>query len=161
MESWVEVNGNKLYKVSDMGNIFSVNANRIIKKQVNKYGYEYVDMYLSGVKSRRNVHKLVIEAFIGIQDGQVDHIDGDKRNNRLSNLRYCSGWQNKINHLTKDKKIEGKYSSKHVGVFFRKNRNRWIASATVEGKRTLIGSFKHELDAKESYDKFLSSKMVI
>jgi hypothetical protein len=57
-------------------------------------GYRFVALK-GGVCRKHYVHRLVMEAFAGPGPGKdVNHIDGDKTNNRLSNLEYCDRLHN-------------------------------------------------------------------
>lgn len=76
----------------------------IIKPCYNNSGYIQVSVPLvSGIKTTV-VHRLVAEAFLPHQEGQeVDHIDGDKTNNRVENLRWITHERNCQNPLTKSR----------------------------------------------------------
>jgi hypothetical protein len=101
-EEWRDVAGyNGLYKVSNLGRIHSVRANRLLKpnpqrRKDRKQGYLYTFFSDSGHRKRPVVHRIVAKAFLGpCPTGyQVNHIDGDKHNNRATNLEYVTGSQN-------------------------------------------------------------------
>lgn len=104
-----------IYSVSEEGKIFShprtefVQSKRtgghyryrsgsFIKTQVNKLGYEQVGLYLEGVCSRVLVHRLVAKAFVEnpLELPEVNHKDGNKSNNCVSNLEWVSRRQNAL-----------------------------------------------------------------
>jgi hypothetical protein len=91
-EVWVEIPGKPGYVVSNLGQVMSP-FGRILKPQKNgKYGYVGVCL---GKGPRYYLHRLVAAAFIGDGEGlDVDHINGDTSDNRLSNLRYLSHAEN-------------------------------------------------------------------
>lgn len=98
-EIWKPVVGyERLYEVSNLGNVRSLNYNRKgeIKKlaiQIDGGGYHYVSLCSNGKVKKFLIHKLVMSAFIGeppIDKPEVNHIDEDKSNNCISNLHYCS-----------------------------------------------------------------------
>lgn len=65
---------------------------RILTQSTHSGGYRVVSLR-DGKK--HYVHRLVMEAFFGVAEGQdVNHIDGDKTNNRLDNLEYCDRLHN-------------------------------------------------------------------
>jgi hypothetical protein len=71
----------------------------------------------------------------------LDHIDGDKTNNMLSNLREVDSFENQRNcPKRKDN------SSGVTGVSFRKNSGKWVANISFDGKQKHLGYF----DTKES-----------
>lgn len=108
MEQWKAVAGYEgIYEVSDLGSIRSLDRKnslgRSIKGRALKpAGVRYlkVVLYVEGKRRTVTVHRLVAEAFIGIPQGMhVDHIDGDKHNNRLSNLQVLSQLENQQKYL--------------------------------------------------------------
>lgn len=90
-----------LYKVSNMGRVIGLKRNRILKSAPNEKGYQMVTLCKDGRMRTFKVHKLVAETFIGKKDGfEVNHIDGDKSNNQVNNLEYCSHSEN-VKHAIK------------------------------------------------------------
>ena len=94
---WKQVVGFEgLYDISDNGEVYSHVTNRILKHAVKKFGYHQVTL----VKNKKNyycsVHVLVAEAFIPKIDGKkyVNHKDGDKNNNCVENLEWCTAKEN-------------------------------------------------------------------
>ena len=87
-----------LYKVSNDGRVFSVKRNKILKPKVTKDGYFEVCLFNSHNNSRcyKRVHRLVAETFIPNPENktQVNHKDGDKTNNCVSNLEWNTPKEN-------------------------------------------------------------------
>lgn len=88
--------GFEFYFAGDDGFIYSdkyLNMKRL--SLVNhKNGYTYVQLSLNGKKLLKRVHRLIALAFLGKSELQVNHIDGNKSNNNLSNLEYVSSFDN-------------------------------------------------------------------
>lgn len=84
-----------------------------------------------------SLHRFITKAKRG---DSVDHINGNKLDNRLENLRVCTHKQNMANR-------------KHKGVYFLKQKKRFIARVKTNGKHTYVGSFKLEEDAIKAYQK--------
>lgn len=66
------------------------------RQHMNRYGYMAVKLCKLGKCRQRLVHRLVALAFLPFDDvrGQVNHIDGDKTNNRVDNLEWVTGKEN-------------------------------------------------------------------
>ena len=103
-EIWKEIEGtNGVYEVSNLGRVKSKkyrNSSReaILKTQVLSIGYPAVKMTIHGVRQTRLVHRLLAEAFLPkpTHNGklEVNHIDGDKTNNRIDNLEWVTSSRN-------------------------------------------------------------------
>ena len=79
-----------LYYASNFGRIFSSKTGKCLKLQNNGSGYLKINLYKDGIKKGLFVHRLVMSAFCGQSDLVVNHIDGNKQNNRLDNLEYAT-----------------------------------------------------------------------
>lgn len=105
IEIWKDIpNYEGLYQVSNLGNVKSLDhyssngftdilyKGRLLKQQKDKYGYLSVVLYKNGKYKRCKVHRLVALAFIeNLYDmTEINHIDGNKKNNNVSNLEYST-----------------------------------------------------------------------
>lgn len=65
---------------------------KLLKKTILNTGYEQVNLYINGNCNKVSVHRLVAELFIENPNNypQVNHIDGNKRNNNIINLEWCT-----------------------------------------------------------------------
>lgn len=84
------------FDISTLGRIRNNKTNHIIKPDKEEKGYCRLSIKINGKKKHFAVHRLVAIAFIPNPNNlpQVDHIDGDKTNNKVSNLRWVSNKQN-------------------------------------------------------------------
>lgn len=98
-----------IYQVSTLGNVRSLSRDivqqhfsdnkycrrikyRIVKPAKNKHGYKTVSLCFNGNKKTRNIHRLVAETFIANPNDYpcINHIDGNKENNNVNNLEWCT-----------------------------------------------------------------------
>lgn len=87
------------YAVTRDGRVWSYKSNRFLTNTNNGQGYLQVTLSIGGVNKKYRIHRLVAEAFIPNPEGkpQVDHIDQDKSNNCVENLRWATGSENITN----------------------------------------------------------------
>jgi hypothetical protein len=78
---------------------------------------------------------------------QLDHIDRDKRNNRIANLRECDTAENHQNQDT----VTRKGTSRYLGVCKPTDREGWRAQITVNGKQNYLGMYRCETAAYVAY----------
>ena len=150
MEIWKEVKGKEdYYLVSSQGRVKSIRFGKehILKQTMNR-GYFSVGLYGKEDKQTIRVHQLVAISFLNHKvSGHklvVDHIDGNKLNNNVSNLQLISQREN----ASKDRRNG---SSKHIGVSFDNKSKKWISQIYVGNKNKRLGLFESEIDASNEY----------
>lgn len=118
-----------LYSISNDGTVFSHDYNHTkqtkqLKPVKRSDGYLMVNLYQDSKLKIHFIHRLVLETFVPNPDNKpyCDHIDTDKTNNHVSNLRWCTHKENCNNPLTKASKKgkkHGRYD--HTKYTFRNN----------------------------------------
>lgn len=99
METWKKLRDYPSYEVSDLGLIRDSETHCPIRTRVNAQGYCIFGIR-KGIEGRRQkiltVHREVANAFILNSHNlpQINHIDGDKTNNAVSNLEWCTQQEN-------------------------------------------------------------------
>ena len=102
-----------------------------------------------GMKDGKRVRILMHRLIARTPDGlDTDHRDGDGLNNQRYNLRPATRAQNMWN-----RKPNKKGSSKHKGVGWHKQHQKWVASIQVSKVRSHLGLFDNEEDAAAAYQK--------
>jgi predicted metal-binding transcription factor (methanogenesis marker protein 9) len=102
MEIWKNVvNYEDYFKISNFGNVFSLRTNKILKQVISPTGYSTIPTKIGGRKGKYlcfKVHRLVAMAFLGNIENklQVNHKDGNKQNNAVYNLEWCTNQENQI-----------------------------------------------------------------
>ncbi len=125
IEQWKLIDGYDNYEVSSFGRVRNNETSRIMKLNVAKAGYVQIDLCKDGKRKNHRVHRLVGFAFLEKKDGdiEVDHIDHNRSNNIITNLRWTTSSGNGRNASKRKDNSSG-----HQGVFFDKVNNRWFAS---------------------------------
>lgn len=154
MTEWRDVVGYEgSYEVSDDGQVRSVDRiiqtrnrwgecgrrfpSRILKPFLSRQGYVRVALSEGAAgHTKRTVHSLVAEAFIGPRpEGlQVCHNDGDKSNNRPSNLRYDTGSNNVRDSVRHGTQVEARKTHCAQGHPYDEANTKWIRTATGKGR---------------------------
>ena len=107
MEIWKEIKGYEgLYEVSSEGRVKSTGKKKGIMRPGTSKGYLKVGLTKDGIRSMFRVHRLVAEAFIPNPDNkpEVDHINGDRKDNRVENLRWMTHKENNNNPVTLERR---------------------------------------------------------
>lgn len=171
-EIWLPIPGvSNIYRVSNQGRIKSIDrqvyrkiccGNITIKGKIIRQSYsgdKYLQVTLYGgkvYKAQYRSNQLVFFTFnpeVKLINGyQVDHIDNNKENNRLSNLQYI-----KSRHNSAKRSMNLKKTSQFTGVSWSKERNKWQSHIRINGKSKSLGRYSNEIDASIAYQKALQS----
>jgi hypothetical protein len=94
------------------------------------------------------LHRVVYRMFKGRVPKMLDHADGNPLNNRIENLRPCTQSQNAQN-----RKLQANNTSGIKGVYWNKNKNKWMARVMTKGARKFLGYFDSLDAAAEAVNK--------
>ena len=137
MEVWKDIAGYEgFYQISSLGRVKSLarvitksngvklNVKETIRKQSKcPKGYLFISLNGENKRKMHKVHRLVAETFIPNPDNkpQVNHIDGNKRNNKVENLEWVTNSENQIHALDKGlvKRNINSHRSKRVRQYTR------------------------------------------
>jgi hypothetical protein len=146
-EEWRPVVGSEgAYSVSNLGRIRSNKNERIMKASGEPY--LIINFRYSGKKISKTVHSVVFDAFNGSDRNGfvIDHIDGNRKNNRAENLRLLTSGQN----IFRAKKGNSVYR----GVHWCKAKKKFIAEGSRWGRKKSLGQFDCDLLAAFEVAKF-------
>lgn len=134
LEQWKPVAGYEdRYEVSNTGRVRRVKPTRqrgkgsLLTQWPDVGGYPYVSLWHNNKRSNAKVHKLMAIAFLGEPkpNMQVNHIDGDKTNNHLSNLEWVTSSTN-LRHAYKLGLKQPTRGERHGNVALSEEKVHWI-----------------------------------
>ena len=148
-EQWRSISGYISYQVSNLGRIRNTSTGKILKAGEMKSGYRNVVLCRDGHTHTHFIHRIVAGEFIDNPFSKqcVDHIDHDKANNCVPNLRWAT---QRENHMNMTKRAQA--SSLYKGVYWSKQKQKWHAMIKTNGKSKHLGFYEMEKDAAEAYN---------
>lgn len=153
-EIWRDINGFEgFYQVSNQGRVRSLDRTvdkagvnkvvrgKVLRPSISNTGYEKVDLYFGGQRTKAYVHRLVASAFLPNTDelAYVNHRDENKLNNTAQNLEWCTPSYNSTYGHMRDmtrgsKRIVCTKNGEVVGVF----KSQREAAKAVEAKTSSL-----------------------
>ena len=131
-----------LYAVDDSGNVYSYKCGRtrLLKPSINGRGYYMVNLHKDKAQKTFGVHRLVAKAFLPDFEEtlEIDHVDRNKLNNNLSNLRMVTHQENMFNRNVK-------------GYTWHKKAKKFRAYIAINAEKIHLGLFDKEEDARAAY----------
>lgn len=163
MEQWKDVIGYKgIYQVSDEGRIRSCDrvvyispckrypnghekklSGRILKAWDSR-GYKHVNLHKDGVSKQVQVHRIVASAFVANTDNkpQVNHINGDKADNRAVNLEWVTQKENTIHASAVLGHISRKLTDEQIRTIREDSRSSRKIAADYGVSHTTVNDIK-------------------
>jgi hypothetical protein len=122
----------------------NVKTERILKPAIDNHGYYKISLRKDGNKFNKRIHKFVANAFLPNPENKrcIDHVDNNRLNNDIKNLRWATYSENNMN-----RKISSKNKSGFKGISWHKKRNKWQSHITINGKQQNLGYFDNIEDA--------------
>ena len=154
-EIWKDIPGYEgEYKVSNMGNVYSIIKHRLSSLILNKtLGYLFVNLHGKNYR----VHRLVALTFIPNPENKpyIDHINTIKTDNRVENLRWCTPMENTHNQISFTKMVEA-IKKANIGKFGIKNgKHKKVYQYNKDG--TFIKEWDSISDAARFYNTYRSN----
>lgn len=94
---WKDIKGYEgYYQINELGKVKRVDSGKILKNAVGKIGYPVVSLWKNNKGQTKYIHRMLAECFLSNHDNkrEVNHIDGVKTNNNLSNLEWVTPKEN-------------------------------------------------------------------
>jgi len=138
----MEIIGYENYLIYDDGRVYNKKFNRFLKPITNSVGYKGVHLSKEGKSINKNVHRLVALHYINNPNNKrcVDHINRNKIDNRVENLRWATDFENSQNRtINKDN------TSGYKNISYNKSSNYWEFSKLYRGKQ-IRKRFKSKID---------------
>ena len=128
----------KLYKINKNGEIWSCFFNRVLSLSTDRDGYSRFNLNKDNKQKSVFTHRIVAKQFIPNPDNlpSVDHIDRNRLNNNVTNLRWVSLRQNQLNK---------KNNNKHPYIYWSNSKNKYRIKITIK-RKNVYNSYHKELD---------------
>jgi hypothetical protein len=146
-EPWVKIEGCPGYEISTFGRVLNSNTGRVLLHGFDSNGYPNVRLSRNNKATTCKIHRLVAKAFINNPENKkcVDHIDNNRSNNHVTNLRWATHTENGMNSSMSKHNTSG-----HKGVSWSKSQKKWRALITVDRLQIHIGYYKTLDDAVQA-----------
>lgn len=149
--AWRTITTHPTYEVSNAGEVRNVVTGKVLKNRFDKDGYHRVNLYdLHKNMTTGRVHRLVAQYHIANPDNKlyVDHVDRNKTNNAVSNLRWATQIENEANKDYWVRKTDGTHyiTAKPSGSF----------EVNIQGRTKFRKNYKTIEEAIQARDAFIA-----
>ena len=149
-EQWRTISGFPNYQISNIGRVILIKSGKILKSRANTHGYQIIGLTSNYKQTMCQIHRLVALEFIENIENKpcVDHVDRNRVNNNINNLRWVTHQQNNMNST----KSTNNKSSQYRGVCWDKRGKKWESKINLNHTKIFIGYFADEKDAARAYN---------
>ncbi len=135
-EVYKPIEGYENYEISNFGNLKNIKTNTMKLPSLDTHGYKIIMLYKNNKGLKKYIHRLVGQTFIENPENKtcIDHIDRNKTNNHVSNLRWATSSENNMNVG-----IRKHNTSNCTGVVYNKRVSKWIVYIQINGKMKYYG----------------------
>lgn len=109
-EEW-ETFRDTIYMVSNLGRVKNAETNKLLQGKITDSGYREYCLKIGGKKKSFRAHKLVWEVWVGAEQTIINHINGNKLDNRLENLESVSARENTLKAIYETKTLKFKQTA--------------------------------------------------
>jgi len=152
----MEIEGYPNYMIYPDGRVWSKcrGKGKFLKQNPNSNGYLHVRLWKDGKKKMMRVHRLLGNAYIPNPENKpcIDHIDHNRQNNNIENLRWATRSEN-----SRNKTVSGEVPFKGVS----KQGKRFRAGVKVDGKTIYLGTYETAEKASEAYIQYCTNNNIM
>lgn len=141
-----------IYQIYPNGWVYSIKNNKFLKQSVDSVGYLRINLCKDGIVKQHRIHKLLAEHFLENPSNylHIDHINRDRQNNSIDNLRWCSPRQNSQNR--------GVFESEYGHNIDKTKYGKFQVRFYDKNKKTIYSkNFKTHKEAIKARDDFLNN----
>ncbi len=126
------------YLIYPDGKVYNQKYKRYLKPSMNNSGYLYVNLWKNSKDKKFSIHRLIAIYYIPNPQNKpfINHIDGNKLNNNISNLEWCTP----IENLNAYRSKQSNNTSGIVNIRYREDKKRWIYEKKHFGNRFRISN---------------------
>lgn len=141
----MEIFGYENYVIYEEGDILNVNTGKYLNPYLNNDGYYQVALCKNGKAKSLRIHRLIAIYYIPNPENKecIDHINRDRTDNRLENLRWVTKYENNQNIGTNRRNTSG-----HKNISFCFQNQHWVFQKLINNIKIYKG-FKIKEDAIE------------
>lgn len=138
------------YQVTNDGRLYSVRRSKWLRPNTDKYGYLYYVISINSERHTLKAHKLVAECYIPNPENKptVDHINGDRKDNRVDNLRWATYKEQQCNEITRQRSSELWAKTDYKAMGMKRNYGRKPVIVSKDGN--IVGEYPSLLEAAKS-----------
>lgn len=152
----MEIQGFENYLIYEDGRVFNKKFNRFKKPAINNVGYKVVNLHKSGKYKTLLLHRLIAIHYISNPENkpEVDHINRDRSDNRIENLRWVTSSENIQNTSMRNTNTSG-----HKYICYSNRDKVWIFQKRINGKKTQkrFKTLEEAIEFKHSFESDLKN----
>jgi phosphoribosylanthranilate isomerase len=158
-ERWIEIYGFPNYQISNMGRIKNVRRGNLVKLSDDGSGYLVVGLFYNKKRHMKRVARLVWNSFSQCDCAEtIDHINRNKGDNRLKNLRCITMKENNENKKRENPKNKYNLTDEIKGEIAHKLQTKEWTTWTVMKKYGIPTKYTRSVRSRGSWNKYIQNE---